>query len=123
VFDTVAAVMAIWSNNFHVDPESVEMKRFTSAAAEVAEHCAAISRTRVPAATPEISEVIVPDPSMAVFAVDTDATVRRGVETNAGAVAIQTPRRRKHLDRAVNPGRLDPLAQWRQLRRLRPPGL
>jgi hypothetical protein len=35
-----------------------------------------------------MSEVIVPVPSMAVLAVDTDATVRRAVLTNAGVGAM-----------------------------------
>ena len=87
VSETVAAVIAISSKSFHVEPESLEMKIRTNAAALVAAHWESISRTLVPVAAPVINDVIEPLPSLAVFAAETLTPVSLGVAMNAGLVA------------------------------------
>jgi hypothetical protein len=80
--------MVIWSNSVQDVPESDDKKMFTRQAEDVAEHCASISRTRVPDAAPVNNETIVPDPSRAVFAADRAAVPITGVPINEGDVAI-----------------------------------
>jgi len=69
VVETVAALTVTESKCRQVVPESVVRNRFTCAAADVAASFTTSSSTLVPPVAPWITSVIVPVPSIAVFAV------------------------------------------------------
>ena len=88
VVDTVAADTVTESNTRQVVPESVVRKILICAAADVAASFTTNSNTLVPPVAPEITSVIVPVPSIAVFAVAVLAIAIRGVLMNCGEVAM-----------------------------------